>query len=151
MKTITTFQHDHWAPKPVTDLEVGELISHGGQVATVSALPYEEKGVTHVPAKPYDPGPIKLLIGEFAEGKEHIIMASELVGSDIAEFDDGTALIADLEAGHNLVYSPRLPMAELEAFCVEHIERYQAFYDAHEDAIEGRQAVPMEPWWDQAN
>ncbi|MDL4860752.1 hypothetical protein NPJ88_000245 [Halomonas elongata] len=147
MNTISTFQYDHWAAKPVAELAVGDLISHGGKVATVTAKPYAEAGVTHIPGEPYDPGPIKLLIGEFAVGKEHIIMASELVGSDLAEFDDGTVLITDMEAGHNLVYSPRLPTAELEAFCAEHIERYQEFYDAHEDAIEGRQAVPMQPWW----
>lgn len=151
MKNISTFQHDRWAPKPINELVVGDLISQGGEVATVAAPPYEEEGVVRIPGIPYDPGPIKLLLGEFAEGKDHIIMAMELVGSELAEFDDGTVLITDLEAGHNLVYSPRLPIAELEAFCAEHIDRYQAFYDANEAAIEDRQAVPMEPWWPQDN
>lgn len=147
MTTVSTFQHDHWAPKPISELEVGDLISHGGNVATVAARPFEEDGKIRIPGAPYDPGPIKLLVGEFAKGKEHILMALDLVGSELAEFDDGTALITDLEAGKNLVYSPRLPVAELEAFCAEHVERYQEFYNAHEVAIESGQAVPMEPWW----
>jgi hypothetical protein len=150
MKTINTFHYDHWAPKPVTELEVGDLISHGGKVATVAARPYTEGGKTHIPGEPYDSGPIKLLVGEFADGMEHIMMAMEFVGSELAEFDDGTALITDLEAGHSLVYSPRLPLAELEAFCAEHIERYRAFYDANEVAIESHQTVAIEPWWPQA-
>ncbi|GGM25182.1 hypothetical protein ACFQDN_21770 [Pseudomonas asuensis] len=150
MKTIVTFLYDHWAPKPVNELEVGDLISQGGKVTTVAALPYAEGGKTHIPGEPYDSGPIKLLVGEFADGMEHVMMAMELVGSELAEFDDGTALITDLEAGHGPVYSPRLPVSELEAFCAEHIERYQAFYDANEDAIESRQTVTLEPWWSQA-
>lgn len=147
MKTISTFQYDRWVQKPVAELGVGDLISHGGKVATVAALPYEEGGKTHIPGEPYDPGPIKLLVGEFADSIQHIMMAMDLVGSELAEFDDGTALITDLEAGHNLVFSPRLPLADLDAFCAEHIERYQAFYDANENAIESRQAVQMKPWW----
>ncbi|MCC4288172.1 MULTISPECIES: hypothetical protein [Halomonadaceae] len=150
MKTISTFQYDHWAPKPVEELVVGDLISHGGTVATVTAPPYEEAGVTRIPGKPYDPGPIKLMLGEFADGKEHIVMAMDLVGSGLAEFDDGTALITDLEEGHGLIYSPRLPIAELEAFCAEHIERYQAFYDANADAIDRCQLIPMQPWWQES-
>lgn len=151
MKTVSTFQHDRWAPKPIAELAVGDLISHGGKVATVTALPYEKDGMTHIPGEPYDSGPIKLLVGEFADGNQHVMMAMDLVGSDMAEFSDGTALITDLEAGNNMVYSPRLPLAELEAFCAEHIARYQAFYDANEDAIENGQAVQMEPWWPHGN
>lgn len=150
METISTFEYDHWAQKPVSELEVGDLISLRGKVATVTALPYSEGGKTHIPGEPYDSGPIKLLIGEFADGIDHIMMAMELVGSELAEFDDGTALITDMEAGHSLVYSPRLSLAELEAFCAEHIGRYRAFYDANEDAIGSHQTVAIEPWWPQA-
>lgn len=150
MKVINTFHHNHWAPKPVDELVVGDLISHGGTVATVTASPYEEAGMTRIPGKPYDPGPIKLMLGEFANDKEHIVMAMDLVGSALAEFDDGTALITDLENGQSFIYSPRLPMAELEAFCAEHIERYQAFFDANVDAMDRCQPIPMQPWWQES-
>ncbi|WP_147305213.1 hypothetical protein [Alkalilimnicola ehrlichii] len=144
MRTISTFQYDCWAPKPVAALAVGDLISHGGKVATVTAVPYEEAGVTHIPATVYEPGPIKVMLGD---DRKHITMAMDLVASGLAEFDDGTALITDLEAGHNLVYSPRLPVAELEAFCAEYIECYQAFYDTNAEAIDNGRAIPMTPWW----
>lgn len=147
MKSIDTFQHDRWVPTPVENLRIGDFISQGGQVAKVSAPPYEENGITHIPASAYDPGPIRLMVGEATVGKEHILMALDMVGSELAEFDDGTALITDFPAGHNLVYSPRLPVEELEKFCAKHIERYQSFFDEHTDEINDGQAVPMKPWW----
>ena len=98
MKTISTFQYDHWAPKPVEELVVGDLISHGGTVATVTAPPYEEAGVTRIPGKPYDPGPIKLMLGEFADGKEHIVMAMDLVGCGSAD-DPSPGDVLELKVG----------------------------------------------------
>lgn len=147
METINSFQYDRWIDKPISDLEVGDIISDGGNVATVAALPYEEDGKTRIPGAPYDSGPIKFFLGEYAAGKENIIEVMDLVNSDLAEFDDGTALITDFEAGNSLVYSPRLPIAELEAFCAKHIERYQAFYKANMASLDECETIPMTPWW----
>lgn len=147
MHSVKKFCYDHWEEVTSDKLAVGDMISLEGQVAHVTGEPFSREGVTHLPTRPYAPGSIKLAFGEACANLEHIIMAMDMVGSELQEFDDGTALITCFEFGSSHIYSPRLPLEELNSFCFEHLERYQAFYDQHASVLEDGENVPMEPWW----
>lgn len=75
-----------------------------------------------------------------------ITRAMDRVGTTLHLFADGTAALWDEEVPP-LIYSPRLAPAQLEAFCQQYAEHYQAFYDQHQVEIEEGERVPMSPWW----
>lgn len=62
-------------------------------------------------------------------------------------FSDGTYQFADQNSRPVIVYSPRLPELELEAFCRENIERYKQHYEQHKQAIDELQAPAIVPFW----
>lgn len=76
-----------------------------------------------------------------------ITRAMDHAGTTLYLFADGTAALWDDHDVPDLLYSPRLALPQLEAFCQQHAERYQAFYDQHAAAIENGEKVPMSPWW----
>ena len=149
MSMIECFLRDKWEIVPVSQLKGGELVRQADQLYDVKGPVYMKDGVPTLPADIHNPGPIKLAIGEHIEGIEHIVMAMDLLGADLREFPDNTGLLAIFELGDGYIYSPRLPMEELEAFCRRHIERYQAFFDEHIEDFDKGNNVPMVPWWNQ--
>lgn len=62
-------------------------------------------------------------------------------------FPDATFQFADQDCSPVQYYSPRLSEVELETFCRENIERYQAHYKKNKDALDDCQSVPIEPFW----
>lgn len=147
---IHRFEFDHWSEVAVQDVEPGDLVHHNGRLLQVNAKPYQKDGTTHLPASICficEEGPIVLALGEAWEERQHIAMAMDYVGASLREFDDGTALIAELEHGPGAIYSPRMKIEELELFCKEHIDRYRAFFETNEARLDRAEAVSMEAWW----
>lgn len=63
-------------------------------------------------------------------------------------YPDGTQQFCDDDVPEK-VYSPRLPVGELNEFCAKHLERYEAFNDEHCELIEDGEEVPeIEPFWE---
>ncbi|MHD0644247.1 hypothetical protein ACYPKM_01255 [Pseudomonas aeruginosa] len=70
-----------------------------------------------------------------------------LGGVPVKCFVDGTEQFLDVSADPVLIYSPRLYKDDLEAFCKEHIARYDAFNAEHGDEKLKTQRVVMEKFW----
>lgn len=64
-------------------------------------------------------------------------------------FPDDTLQFAENDSYPETVYSPRLNENELEMFCKENMERYQAYYEQHKEAlIEFQPAPPIDRFWE---
>ncbi|REC93355.1 hypothetical protein [Kushneria indalinina] len=148
MPTAHCFVWDRWKEVESSDLRAGDLIHRAGELFEVIAPAYMKDGKPHLPANRVEQGPIKLMVGEFAEGLDHVCIAMDLTGAELREYDDGDAQLVDLEAGPGHIFSPRLPRAELEDFCRTNIERYQVFFDQHEARLDRGQQIQLEPWWE---
>lgn len=142
MQAIQCFRYDQWLALTPEQLQAGDQFQQDGQTVIVTGTAQVIQGKWHVPAARPEPGPILLDLscGPLAE-------AMDLAGTSLVEFPDGTALLADLEWQPGYVFSPRLPKAQLEAFCTKHRSRYQAFFDANKQAILAGETVRMAPWW----
>lgn len=139
---VSQFKWDRFQQVDVFTLVEGDQVIVAGSMITVAGPAYEEDGQVHLPAAPIEQAVILVDFSDTAATR-----AMDYVGSSVHDFGDGTAIIAELDGSSDLVYSPRLPKAELEAFCQEHLERYKAFNDQHSEAIEDGDTVRMEPWW----
>ncbi|MFG6179721.1 hypothetical protein ACGTN6_21050, partial [Halomonas sp. THAF12] len=93
MAAILCFRYDQWELVDIEQLEEGDLVNRAGELYEVAAPGYYQEGTPHLPARPYDHGPIKLAIGESSDGIpiDHAIMAMDFSGSTLREFPDGTA------------------------------------------------------------
>lgn len=140
---VSRFNHDRFEKVDVFSLVAGDQVNVFDQFLTVVAPPYLKDGEIHLPAEPVNQPIILVDISDNAASR-----AMDYVGSSIHDFGDGTAIIAELDGSSDLVYSPRLLKAQLEAFCEKHLERYRAFYTANSDAIEDGRKLSMASWWD---
>lgn len=141
-KKILAFRHDKWLTIPANQLQPGDLFNHEDALLVVEAAPYEKAGDLHIPASRHESGPIQV---DLSGGVLSRVM--DMVGSSLAVFEDGTAILTELDWNPGFTYSPRLPKPELEAFCTQHLDRYSAFYKANRDVIDAGQQVAMQPWW----
>lgn len=144
MKMVKCFRHDSWVNIDVFEMESGDIFAHQGQTYVTTAKAYISGGKTHVPAVVYDCGPIVLALGK---GRDYIHMAMDYVCSPAHEFGDGTMQICEFEGGNTNVYSPRLPVSELNEFCKAHIDNYEAFFNKHERQLESGVAIEMPKFW----
>lgn len=138
------FKHDSWVNTNVFEMESGDIFTHQEQTYVATAKPYVLDGKPHVPAEVYDCGPIVL---NFDKGLDYIHMAMDYVCSPAHDFGDGTMQICELKDGNTNVYSPRLPVAELNEFCKTHIDHYEAFFNKHESQLESGVAIEMPKFW----
>lgn len=142
MKSIQCFRHDQWLDLTPAELEPGDKFHHEGKLLIVTGDPVCRDGRWSVPVGEPQPQPIQV---DLSDGILARVM--DFVGTSVTVFPDGTAILADLEWAPGFVYSPRLPKAELESFCLANRHRYKAFYEANRDAILDGESVAMEPWW----
>lgn len=140
--TILAFRNDKWLTIPADQLQPGDLFNHEGTLLEVEEAPYAKGSSMHIPASLHESGPIQL---DLSGGVLARVM--DMVGSSLAVFEDGTAILTELDWNPGFTYSPRLPKPELEAFCTQHFDRYSAFYEANRDRIDSGENVAMEPWW----
>lgn len=139
---VQCFRYDRWLTVTPDQLEPGDVLNQGHTAVIVSDKPYLSRGQWHVPATQPEQGPI---IVDLSNGI--LAQCMDFVGTGLEVFSDGTAILADLTNAPGYVYSPRLPKAELEAFCTQHRQRYYDFFQKHRDSIDDGKSVAMEPWW----
>ncbi|WP_071547542.1 hypothetical protein [Pseudomonas aeruginosa] len=72
---------------------------------------------------------------------------SLLGGIGRSVFPDGTEQFQEKDGSTLHVFSPRLHPDDLERFCEENLGRYQAHHDAHADALNSYQIVPIDHFW----
>jgi hypothetical protein len=125
-------------------MESGDIFAHQGQTYVTTAKPYLLDGKPNVPAALYDSGPIVI---NFDRSRDYITMAMDYVCSPAHEFGDGTMQICDFEGGNAHVYSPRLPIPELNEFCKAHIDIYVAFFDKYERQLDSGVVIEMPKFW----
>lgn len=63
-------------------------------------------------------------------------------------FSDGTEQFAENDTFPETVYSPRLPVVELAAFCTQNIEHYRAHHERYRDEIEAGDAPAITRFWE---
>lgn len=143
--TLYRFEYDHWELVPVSALQEGDLISHNGMQAIVRAPAVETNGqwVINAGALP-DEGPIVL---DLKRADTAMLRVMDMLMASRQAFDDGTSLLMDDSCHPPSIFSPRLPLAELEAFCLEHQDKYQAFARAHAEELANGDPIRLEPWW----
>lgn len=146
MQTVKCFKRDHWCDIDVFEMKEGDIFAQGGQTYVTTGKAFiDENGKTNVPADLYDSGPIRIAVG--IKGQDFIHMAMDFVGSPAHDFGDGTMQICDLEDGNTNIYSPRLPIAKLNAFCKEHIDKYEEFFEKHEHDLDRGISIKMARFW----
>ncbi|MGR2997587.1 hypothetical protein ABMY12_20830 [Vibrio vulnificus] len=144
MQIVKCFKYDKWVDTNVFEIEGGDIFAHQGQTFLAKAKPYIQDGETHVPAEVYDCGAIIL---NFDKELNYIHMAMDYVCSPVHDFGDGTMQICEFEGGNTNIYSPRLPVSELNKFCKVHIDRYEEFFQKHELQLESGAVVEMPKFW----
>lgn len=72
-----------------------------------------------------------------------------LGGIGTLSFPDGTVQFAENATYPEIVHSPRLEPAKLEAFCENNIEKYQTYFEANAALlIECEPCEPIERFWE---
>ena len=67
-----------------------------------------------------------------------------------ATYTDNTCQFANDMFLQGRVFSPRLPIEELEAFCRANLSKYEAYHEKHESLIETFEHPPFEAFWEKA-
>lgn len=140
---IKRFEFDRWKAVELKDLSAGDLIIYNGGMLKVVAPAYEgDGGQVHLPTEHLPIPVLRLRLDNDSLGE-----VMEMCATDLHDFDDGTSMLTSFSEPSGFVFSPRLPAAELEAFCAEHLEKYQGHYHQYRDLIDRCEAVEMTPWW----
>lgn len=63
-------------------------------------------------------------------------------------FPDGTEQFAENDSFPETVYSPRLPQADLAAFCTQNIEIYRAYNERYREEIDAGDAPAITRFWE---
>jgi hypothetical protein len=149
MPMVKVFKYDEWVDMAAIDVQAGDIFANKDHTYQAIGEPYARDGQLHLPAEPFVEGPIVI---SFESDKEYIHRAMDCVYCSARDFGDGTMQICELVSDDGKaidynVYSPRLSIAELNAFCKRHLETYQAFCDEHEQRLSAGDSVPMTPFW----
>ncbi len=142
--SVKCFRYDQWVDVDVSEIVADDIFSFRGQTYVATGKVVMDGNTPQIPSKRLESDTIVL---NFDSNREFITMAMDYVGSGAQEFEDGTIIICELASTDTCVYSPRLPVNELNAFCREHLKHYQAFYDTHKATIEDGGRVAMEKFW----
>lgn len=83
------------------------------------------------------------------EGKTPFITEVEMLIGGVPRlmYPDGTEQFADDETETVLIYSPRLPEPELEAFCKLNIEHYRTFHEVNFKQLLRGDRVSITQFW----
>lgn len=70
------------------------------------------------------------------------------VQTALAEFEDGTFMFADLYHGRGQIYSPRLTLLDLDAWCKKNIGKYKKLEKLVDpDDVDFGPPLEITPWW----
>ncbi|MBY8168114.1 hypothetical protein KW507_15675 [Vibrio fluvialis] len=142
---VKCFKHDEWVEIDAMALVAGDTFVHQSKTYIATGAATLLDGKPHIHAQPYA---VRDIVINLDKKREFITMAMDCVGAGAHDFGDGTLQIVDFERGMPCVYSPRLPEAELNAFCAQHRAHYQAFHQEHEATLYDKgQPVAMTKFW----
>ena len=146
---IERFDFDRWETVAAIELRPGDWIFVNNATHLLHDFPAVKDGKIVLNAVPVsdDQRPIKVMVGEYASDLNHVVMAMDYTNSALNEFGDGMAMIMDVEAGPAAVFSPRLEVSELEAFCKKNISRHEAHFNANAYALDRGEIIAMAPFW----
>lgn len=141
---IQAFIDDKWVSTDITTAPTGTLFRYDGVIYTLVSPPQlGANKLWEIPAEPLSAITPTLLLGK---KYNYLCMAMDFVGTDCHQFADGTAILAEFEHCDH-VYSPRLKMDELLAFCKDNIKVYEKFYDNHSKEVDSGKPIKMERFW----
>lgn len=147
MAELQVLDFDKWAKKPVESVRKGDTFRLKGHIFKSLGEATKNDDGWHIPGRRTDNGPITLAVGERYSNIQAIVMVMDFCMSTLHEFEDGTCMIASLESGPGFIFTPRLPEAELNEFCEKHLDHYESFFNANQDAIDSGRQTPMERFW----
>lgn len=76
------------------------------------------------------------------------LVENYLGGVGCLMFPDGTVQFAENETYPGIVYSPRLTEEQLEDFCEDNIDKYEAYFNDNFKAIDaGDEVPPIDNFW----
>ncbi|USD35573.1 MULTISPECIES: hypothetical protein [Vibrio] len=142
---VECFKYDRWEQVNPLSLTPDDVYVHDGRTFVVEDTPFIDGSKLIIPGRSYEAGRHELAFGD--RDMNFISMASDMVGSSAACFEDGTIMIGEIDSGITHVYSPRLPKRELNNFCERQMSRYQEFFDKHRLRIEDGERIAMERFW----
>jgi len=144
-KQIKRFVYDRWEDAPVSELTVGDTIFNNSHAYKLTEPPFTEEGKTVLRAEKLEELPIVVML--YGGPSEALATVMDYTNSGCINFDDGTHMIAELDMGPGAVFSPRLSLSELEAWCQENELKFEAHYSNNFEAIDAGQIVKIDPWW----
>ena len=142
--TVKCFKRDSWLEIDALSLVDGDTFVHKDETYICTGSPYFSDGLLHVPSEIYDSGAILLASGE---GRDYIYMAMDYTSSPAHDFGDGTMQICQLGDGKTHIYSPRLPITELNEFCKENINHYETFFSKYKSQLYQGDSIEMTRFW----
>lgn len=147
--SVMRFDRDEWHEVAAKELVETDLIYYQGKLIEVTGQPTVVDGKVHLSARPYqaEDNPIVVAVGEEWRERQATTAVMDYTNSACCDFGDGTHMIAVLEEGPGAIYSPRLPTQQLEKWCMDNLDRFEAFFEANEVALDRGEIVKMEPWW----
>ena len=148
-QSVMRFEKDRWTNILMADVKIGDVIYVNNQLIEVLDSPVEENGKLRLDVRlaKSDDEPIVLALGKEWNDRQATVAVMDFTGSGCRDFGDGTYMIAELEEGPGAIYSPRLSIKELEDWCANHLDRFVAFFESNELALDRGDVVRMTPWW----
>jgi hypothetical protein len=145
---VMRFDRERWHEVDVMDLAASDLVYFQGKLIKLTAPPTVVNGKVHLSARTHlDDEQIILALGGEWRDRQATIMVMDYTNAACRDFSDGTCMIAELEAGPGALYSPRLTAHELENWCKDNLERYEAFFEVNEAALDRGENIKVVPWW----
>lgn len=142
--TVKCFKYDSWEEVNILDLKKGDTFVYKGETYISTDKPFFSDEVLNVPAEIYDSGAIFLAL---EKGRDFIHMAMDYTSSSAHNFGDGTMQICEFGGGKTNIYSPRLPIVQLNDFCKENIKHYESFFSKYEHQLDRGDAIEMAKFW----
>ncbi|MCA2016965.1 hypothetical protein LDJ79_12640 [Vibrio tritonius] len=142
---VKCFKEDCWIEKEVTALVKGDIFVSKSTTYIARSATRILYGRPQIQAVVFDSGPNFLTFGE--ANMDYICMAMDYTCSPAHLFDDGTMMLCDFSDGNTNTYSPRLPRKQLNEFCKNHMDEYEAFFDQNEDALESGAIISLPKFW----
>ncbi|MCG9576068.1 hypothetical protein L1D14_07425 [Vibrio tubiashii] len=144
ISTVQCFRDDVWEEVDAFELQPGDVFVQSDSTYIAKGPAYKENKQVVIPAEAMPEGPIEINLGGELE---FVTMAMDMVCSGAHRFSDGTMIISELIGGNTNVYSPRLPVSELNEFCKQNIDTYTDFYEKHQDRLENGDRIEMKHFW----
>lgn len=147
---VMRFEKNKWLEVSAMELMDADLIYLKNNLLKVTGKPTVISGKVNLPACIYkhsNSEVIVLAIGSEWNNRQAISKVMDHTNSGCLDFEDGTYMIAELDEGPGAIYSPRLPISELEKWCNDNLKKFEQFYTKNELFIETGKIVKMDVWW----